>query len=339
MKMLRRSHLAAALLLAACASGMAAPTGHDTLVEQTARFAFHSDPRMSLHHFLYLWVTGEPSERVPRPHGVALPSKAWRERLTGEEAAAWDAALDHYRRIVAGRPLLFDRGLVAFKTWLRQGGELRPSNQTLLAELEKVEAIYRRLWWPEHDRGNRAWLRDVLPHVRRLEQELCPQLAAVFGGTWPVEKVRVDLVPHAHELTAYTTWEPHVTISTAQAAGEFPASLELVFHEPCHADTLQGAIDRALRAAEQSTGLTAPRDLWHVLLFQTTGLLVQDYLRQNGHPNYHRLVDGVAARVKSWPPLLAAVDRHWTPVVRAGGEGRADALAAILRTLAAGQEN
>lgn len=308
----------------------------DSPVEQTARFAFHSNARMSLHHFLTMWVAGEASDRVKRPHEIPMPSQSLRAQLSAEEDAAWGAAVDYYRRVVAGRSVLFDRGLVAFKTWLREGGELKPSNQALLAELRKVEPIYHRVWWPQHDAGNRAWLRDVLPHVRRLESEIGALLAEIFGGTWPAQPVRVDMVPHANELTAYTTWEPHVTISTAPANAQLPVSLELIFHEPCHADTLQGAIERAIRAAEERTGLKAPRDLWHVVLFQTTGCLIEEYWHANGRPDYHRLIDAIAQRVKAWQPQLAAVDRHWTPVIRARGEGRAAALDSILRELAEG---
>src|SRR5262249_6076200 len=138
-------------------------------------------------------------------------------------------------------------------------------------------------WWPEHDRANRRWVAAVAPLIRQKGLGLAERLADIYQSRWPKGKIRVEVTAYANWAGAYTTLDPlRVTISSRDPGNQGDAALEIVFHEASHglAGTVQAAIVRECRQRNKAI----PRDLWHALLFYTTGETIKAAMKQDGQP-------------------------------------------------------
>jgi hypothetical protein len=282
-------------------------------------FTFHSNPWLNLHHFVRAVARGEPATA----------------ELTAAERQDWDAAVALYRERYAQRDLLFDEGMVGIKAVLRRA-ETLPSlaglglDPALAAALERASPVYRRHWWPHHDRANRDWVAALQPLLDAHGPRLARAVAAAYGKTWPAQPVDVDVSVQAGPFGAYTTSGPpaHVVISSLDPRYRVCA-LEMLFHEASHGwdDVLTAGLARAAAAQRKSP----PPQLWHAVLFFTAGELTrrelaaagdEDYVEmalRNG--NYDRACGGCRPLLlKHWGPRLdgrASVDEALSALVAA----------------------
>ena len=121
----------------------------------------------------------------------------------------------------------------------------------------------------------------VAPLVREQGVGLSERLADIYQTRWPREKIRVDLTGYANWTGAYTTADPlRVTISSLDSRNQGAEALEVLFHEGSHgiAEPVQAAIIRECRQRDKAI----PRDLWHALVFYTTGEVIRPVLGSSG---------------------------------------------------------
>ncbi len=256
-------------------------------------FEFHSGFWINLHHFLYQQARARRDSKAAatKPGAEAAPAPAKEgPALSESEQRAWDAAVNYYAANYANRDLLFNSEMSALKNQLGDfencedlaGRSRKECDGGLPAPvtniLDRAAPVYRKHWWPAHDRANRHWFAVVAPLIRQKGLDLADRLAQIYAGRWPAEKIRVDLSVYANWAGAYTTLDPlRVTISSTDPRNQGPESLEIVFHEASHgvAGPVQDAIVRECRQRDKPI----PRDLWHALLFYTTGEAVKAALR------------------------------------------------------------
>jgi hypothetical protein len=250
-------------------ASVAAITTVRTSAQPSPLFTFHSNPWLNLHHYVRLSARGGPA-----PTG-----------LSPEESAQWTAGVEFYKPYAA-RDLLLDKELVDIKTALR-GGEDRTSlegmavDANLKATLERLMPIYRKHWWPEHDRANKAWIAAVQPLLERHGKAISEALTRAYATTWPGSPIPVDLSVTAGPVGAYTSGpETHVTISSFDPALRGLASLEMLFHEGSHS-RLSNLFFRVRDAATEQK-VTVPPQLWHAVLFYTAGELTARELEAHG---------------------------------------------------------
>jgi len=283
--------------------------------QPSALFTFHSNPWLNLHHYVRLSARGGPA-----PTG-----------LSPEESAQWTAGVEFYKPYAA-RDLLMDQGMIDIKTALR-GAEDKANldgiaiDAGLKAALEPLMPIYRKHWWPEHDRGNRAWIAAVQPLLERHGQSLSEALTRTYGTAWPSTPIPVDLTVTAGPNGAYTTGPPtHVTLSSSERALKGYASLEMLFHESSHS-SLSDLYFRVRRAATEQKA-SVPPQLWHAVLFYTAGELTARELKAHGiaytpYAGQELLTNmcGAGCREK--------IAEHWTPRLD-GKQSVEDALSALV---------
>lgn len=310
---------------------------HDTHLATTAKFQFVSDPWMNLHHFLYASATQEKSDTVPQGHGVEMPDRAPPETMSEDERATWTAAVEFYRVNLGAKRLTFDAQLIALKRRHWDTSERRPAETPMHAQIEAVIAsampVYLHHWWPAHDRSNRAWLAAVLPIVQRWETRFADELGRIYGGQWPAEPVRVDLTAYTDYYGAYNTGEPHVVLATQVAKNAPPQGIELLFHEASHSESLgNGLYSRVADAATQA-GVRLPRDLWHVLIFVTTGELTRRYFAEEGGDNYVPYAVGqkLYADTSPWGRYHRLAQQFWVPKLDAPAAERLAAYDLMVR--------
>jgi hypothetical protein len=295
-------HLRAILLLVALGTLLScrasARPQSDSMFGPLPVFEFHSGFWLNLHHTLY----HEAKERVnpaehqagsdANPAAPPLPPAA----LTLVEQRAWNDAVNYYVANYANRDLLFSNDLILLKNQLgdfEDCDELSgtkkktcdaglPANITQI--LEAAGAVYRAHYWNQHDRANRRWIAGVAPLVREEGVGLSERLASIYQTRWPKNKIRVDVSAYANWAGAYTTLDPlRVTISSLDPRNQESSALEVLFHEASHgiAEPVEQAIARECKQRDKAI----PRDLWHALIFYTTGEVIRPVMTAaNGHP-------------------------------------------------------
>jgi hypothetical protein len=288
-------------------------------------FEFHSGFWVNLHHTLYYQARQknvEPGTVRNAPGRPALksdPTPAFSE----SEQRVWNDSVSYYAANFANKDLLFSNDLVDLNNQLSDFEDCPDLSGTkqkfcnaglppeLTRKLESAAAVYRAHFWPEHDRANRRWIFAVAPLVREQGLGIAERLADIYQTPWPRRKIRVDVAAYANWAGAYTTVDPlHVTISSTDARNQGSAALEILFHEGSHgiAQGVEAAIIRECRQRDKAI----PRDLWHALVFYTTGEVLRPILTAGG-----------AVRAEEQGPRPEALPAH-------GGAGAPDAAPKVL---------
>ena len=260
-------------------------------------FEFHSGFWMNLHHFLYhearakeaAKTVGDSSAKSSRPVLRQTPGSV--QTLSATEQKTWDDAIAYYSANYTNKDLLINIDLVLLKNQLgdfEDCDELTGKKKLVCDAglpgkigpiLEAVAPIYRAHWWPSHDRTNRRWVLRVAPLVREQGVGLSQRLADIYQSKWPKEKIRVEVSAYANAAGAYTTLDPlRVTISSTDPRNQGPEALEVLFHEASHdiALPVETAISRECRQRDKPI----PRNLWHALVFFTTGEILRPVMQE-----------------------------------------------------------
>ncbi len=306
---------ALALLLAACAA-QTRPEPLPAAPRKPRLFHFASSEWVNLHHFLLL----ESTAKEPQAH----------PELSAVEGAAWKGAVEHYRQHLAKRSPLFDTGMREIRdrlAGLANGSELAGDtvDPVLAAVLRTAGPVYRQHFWPQHHAANQRMI-TRLESYREHFSPLAEELSRLFRQPWPDEPVRVDVVVYADWSAAYTTIEPtHLTIAAEDPRNQGDAALEILFHEAAHG--LIRPVSNALAAETTRQGVKLERnDLWHTLLFDTTGEVVRRHLP----PSFVPYAEKQDRYTHSWARFRAALQAHWRPYV----DGKASFGAAIAAVVA-----
>ena len=261
-------------------------------------FELHSGFWINLHHRLYEEArqrrnadsAGTPkSGKTGKPTLQIAPDS--KIVVSASEQQAWERAISYYAANYANKDLLFNTELLLLKNQLGDfetceelsGSKKKscdaglPANLTQI--LEGAASVYRAHRWPADDRANRAWIKRVAPLVREQGVGLSHRLADIYQTRWPAEKIRVDVSAVANAAGAYTTLDPlRVTIASTDPRNQGASALEVLFHEASHgiAEPVEQAIARECRQRDKPI----PRDLWHALIFYTTGEVIKPVMEE-----------------------------------------------------------
>jgi hypothetical protein len=306
------SHRFTVLLACAIAIAQRGPTA-----QTDALFSFHTNSWLNLHHIL--WSKGD---------GAPLPAD-----MSESDRAAWQAGIEFYAPY-SKRNLLFDADLLAIKEGLRTAGERKsldglPIDDAVKTTLERLMPIYRKYWWPAHDRINREWIAAVRPLLDRHAAALNEAIARAYDVTMPDNPVWVDVSVQASPNGAYEAGPvTHVMISSVDPGYRGYKALEMLFHERSHA--WGGALVRPIFAAASEQSVKVPQQLPHAVLFYTAGELTKRELAAHGidyghfaHPNIYINMCGAGCEDKM------AV--HWTPHLE-GRRSIVESLSALVAT-------
>ncbi len=267
-------------------------------------FDFHSGFWVNLHQFLYDQARADTGSSGTGP---------------------WSAAVDFYKHQMIQHNELGPEMETVNNTLssLESATSLKGSgiDPALVGVLEEAAPVYRKQWWPEHDRGNRAWIASAQILVEKYGPDLAKELAKIYNTTWEEQPIRTDVAVYA-TLGAYTTLEPtHITVSSPNPANSGPAALEILFHEASHA-LVRGVSDALFRQAQAQAVKLRRQDLWHALLFYTAGTLVER--RVQGYSMY-AVKNGLFDR--AWPGALDILNQDWKPYI----DGTVDMDSAVQR--------
>jgi hypothetical protein len=290
-------------------------------------FEFHSGFWLNLHHTLYRLAR---SQRAASSTANPAAPNSGIANLTPAEQRIWSSAIAYYSRTYADNDITVSLEMILIKNQLGDfetcedlAGFKRKSCDAglpvkLTEALDAAAPVYRAHLWPEHDRANRRWIAAVAPLVRRNGLDLAHRLAEIYQTNWPRDRIRVDVTNYASSTGAYTTLEPlRVAVSSIDGRNQRAEALEVLFHEASHgiADSVQDAIFRECRQREKPI----PRDLWHALLFYTTGELIRP-LALDGSGSAAGLASGYVPYAvreglykRGWENYLRLLTEYWQP--------------------------
>jgi len=275
-------------------------------VHNDGTFVFHSGLWINLHQFL-----------IEQAMKTSVPPSGSQE---------WDAAVGYYRaEVVKLDPLGKESARVSLLLSQQKSPTALDSTGlpvALAKVLNSAADLYRKRWWPVHDRANRGWVSQLTPQLEKYSDALKQRLLAVYATPWPSGPIRIDVVEYANSTGAYTTLDPiHTTVSSMAQANQGEAGLEIILHETSHAliGKIRTALSDEVRARNR---LLTRHDFWHAILFYTTGEIVRRSL--DGYIPYavrHGLYE------RSWPGVAEVLDANWKPYL----DGRIDFETAIRR--------
>lgn len=297
---MRRSGALAVLLLAG------------TTVQADSRWIFHNSFWMSLHQTLI----DDASRSTPRD------LSSW----TADERTAWNESVAEYRTAGGKGDITFSKPMTATTEAIASiADDAREAPAAPLAKaLQRAAAAYDAHGWASDEKVNRFFIAYASALVREEGETLVRRHEAVYHATWP-KRILVYVTPSAGPFGAYTFSGGLGTITTMASREEgyqgFRA-LEMLLHESSHAivypnrGPVADAIDRTVKAH----GVTPPRNLWHAILFATSGELTRQLLNDRGVTNFVPSSTDMFARV--WPSFRDPIAKYWVPYLN--GEGTLD---------------
>jgi uncharacterized protein (TIGR02246 family) len=116
--------------------------------------------------------------------------------------------------------------------------------------------------------------------------------------------------------------------SSVQGASAF----ETIFHEASHVlMDRSDPVQQALADAAGAANFEQPNDLWHVVLFYTTGEAVRPILSENGQSPYKTMLYEIYDR-GTWVKYREALEKNWQPYIdgkRSLSEAASDLINAV----------
>jgi hypothetical protein len=301
-------------LIATCGSNVVGqsapprmPARSETLVAATRLFAFYSDPTFNLHDLLLAKDTDEIQER----------RRSCFATLSAGDDEAFERARLHYGSISnqAGSNKL----LIAVRYELAGFPDVDVVPDDVMAPtLERLRAavpFYMRCGWAQDDARNLKWIGELIPRLIAYEDTIRTQLSRLYQDDWQAV-VRADIVGRASALGANSVIDPdHVLMSSVDPSYRGWSSLEMMFHEASHAKIgpQGGAVWRALEdAAIAANARDLPGQLWHPILFYTTGKVVQAVLAEREKIAYDNYMHRGAGLFQRFHRALA---ENWQPYI------------------------
>ena len=236
--------------------------------------------------------------------------------LDGERLAQWAAAVDAYRKYLGRRNPIFDKELIQLNDTLSATTAARlPDSVPAAAKrvLEGAMPLYSAAQWEEDDRANRFWIAVAFPLLVSASEELAEAHAKAYATPFP-KRILVDVTTFAWEFGAYTVGEgesAHVVITSTDKGNQGFAALELLMHEPSHAivDATSAAIGSDLKRLSAETGLRPMANLWHAILFYTSGELTRRALARRGVGEYRPIILDMYER--GFRGYRQSLETHW----------------------------
>jgi hypothetical protein len=306
-----------------------------TPVAETPHYAFYSDFTVNLNDAL---IAAGTERRFRRPELFhSGPEESCFNELPALTKAAWERAVDYYAEIVSASG--GDREVYLLRVDLLGWDEdLQEAEDRQFVEIAghiraAAAPAYEACRWTTQDEENRRWIRERVVQLATHEEKIAPRLEELYQKPLGGLPIPVDVVETVNWSGANTVLKypagGHLLISNSY---EGSAALEIVFHETSH--TLMGRrapVRLALAEAASALDRPLPRDLWHVVLFYTTGETVRRVLHENGDPDYTPMLYEIFER-GTWVDYREAIQASW-PAYMDGERSLSEAASELIQAI------
>jgi hypothetical protein len=314
----------AAVILALAMSFVAPRASHAQAVERTPvattpQFVFYSDFETNLNDAL---IAAGAARKANKPELFHSGDEAAAFGALPEPVrAAWDGAVDYYAKVISpgdagsDAQYLVRVQIAGFDEQLKEAGERQFVDIARHFRAAAAPA-YNTCRWPAQDAKNRRWIEQLKPRLADDEQKIASRLMQLYGRGWSSLPIPVDIVETVDWSGANTIFRRpdggHLLISNSNPDRN---ALEIVFHEASHLlmsrnDPIRQALDNAAKAAN----FRMPGELWHVVLFYTTGEVVRRTLRDSGERSYTPVVYELFDK-GIWSRYRKPLETTWLPYI------------------------
>jgi hypothetical protein len=305
-------------------------------VATTPHFAFYSDFDTNLNDALVAAGVARKGGKPELFHSGDEVSCFG--KLPPSARAAWDGAVAYYTEIISPadwsdrQQFLVRVQLAGFDEELKDSGD-RQFVEIARSFRAAATPAYKECRWAAQDEKNRRWIEELKARLAADEQRVAIRLEQLYRKPWNGLPILVDVVETVNWSGANSIFRDsgggHLLISNSYQG---LAALEVVFHEASHLlmdrnDPVRQALDGAARAVD----FRLPGDLWHVVLFYTTGEAVRRILDEGGKPGYTPMVYAIMER-GSWGGYRKALESAWGPYVE-GKRALPEAAASLVDVL------
>ena len=261
------------------------------------------------------------------------------DELPPSTRAAWDGAVDYFAKIIspAGwdsrQQLLLRWQLVGFDAEWRAFEGASEFVEIARSFRAVAAPAYKACRWTAQDASNRRWIDDLKPRLAADEPRIAARIEQLYQKRWKTLPILVDVVETVSWSGANSAWsdsgQGDVLISNSPQGN---AALETLFHESSHLLMERGdPVRQALESAAKAVDFRLPNDLWHVVLFYTTGEAVRPILDERDPPGYTPMLYEIFGR-GTWVAYRPALERSWRPYVD-GRQSLAEAAAGLIEAL------
>lgn len=266
------------------------------------RYRLQSNPWVNLHQRLLYAARFEPSTPAT---------------LSSDDLSKWNNAVESYRAFLGKRSPIFDDELMRLNAALSSASTSKlPASipKAAATVLEAAMPLYRVAQWDEDDRANSFWIAMAEPLLTSAAEELAAAHAKAYAVPFPKD-ILVDVSAFGWEFGAYTTGEgehAHVVVSSSDPGYQGFAALEMLMHEPSHAivaGNSNSAIGSDLARASRELQIKPYANLWHAILFYTSGELTRRALARRGVSNYQPVILGMYQR--GFGGYRKSLETHW----------------------------
>jgi hypothetical protein len=327
--------LAVAISHLAPRSGLAQAPAR-TPVFTTPHFAFYDDFDTNLNDALIAAGVARKGGKPELFH--AGDEAACFDKQPDSTRAAWDGAVDYYAKVISPAEWS-DRQQYLLRVQLAGfDEELKDAEARQFVDIAKsfraaAAPAYKTCRWTAQDEKNRRWIEELKPRLAADEQKVAARVEQLYQMKWNALPIPVDVVETVNWAGANSIFRDagggHLLVSNSYKGAN---SLEVVFHESSH--LLMGRVapvQQALNSAATAAGYHLRGDLWHVVLFYTTGEAVRGILDAEGQPPYTPMLYEIFDR-GSWVEYRAALESAWRPYID-GKRSLAESAAALIDTL------
>lgn len=328
---------------AACAAGAAeVATLGVAAAEPEPKFAFRAPYWTNLHHRLYRHVELREKRRRGwyfRP-GEAQVLERY-ERIPAGDEVAWRSALAIYAREYSRRDLLFDPDMGAIDRTLIDAPDdaslPRGLPAPLVQALTLASPVYRGALWQADHGADTDWIAETVPNLARYGARFRRDLPRWFGTPWAPRPYDVAVMYDANWAGLYSDYGSsyaNIFASSGPHGAHDLSGVEMLFHEAAHSlvEPDRGPVAVAIQAASARAHRTVPEDLWHVLIFATTGLLAENVFRAAGRPyTMYMVAQGLYDR-GGWEFYRRPVETYW-PRYLEGRDTMQEAIRSIIADL------
>jgi hypothetical protein len=146
-----------------------------------------------------------------------------------------------------------------------------------------------------------------------VEEKVASRLTEAYQTPWAASTIIVDVVPYVSRSGAATA-SPHILINSSYEHYQGRAAAEMIFHEASHTiiGPQAGEPSRQFREAGERLRVEVPRDLWHVVIFYTSGEVVRKVIEEKYGEEYLPYVyaEGLFER-GTWPAFQEPLETWW----------------------------
>lgn len=285
-------------------------------VAETNYFEFRSSYILNLHHYLIKeGLRYNKTDSLNRSFESFFINTG---KVTASAKQGIMNAVKYYADSVVKKNMLFDPELTSLKYALLSIDDVNevPDNvisPAWIKAIKSADAYYKEGEWKNTNAQNLLFINSHLEQVKRIEKDVIRRCEDVYQYKYSGKKFRIELVDYATFFGAYTTNEPFVcaVISSTDKRHNAEQGTEVIFHEVSHS-----MIDSLFQKQQElctASSLRMDHNVWHSILFYSTGTIVKDALAQIGvnhelyiyrnnlaslSPDFKKLIDKVSTQ---WP--------------------------------------